>query len=56
MANEFASTANSSGLLKNVYSDEEPLEISLKKRREALLAGKGMADLDKQDPQTETKL
>ena len=49
MANEFASTENSGGLLKNSYEGADSLGESLKRKREALMAGKGMLDLDKQD-------
>lgn len=55
MANEFASTQNSAGLLKNAYGDDDTLSESLKKRREALMAGKGMLDLDKQDSEVKVE-
>ena len=56
MANEFASTQNSGGLLKNSYEGSDSLGESLKKRRESLMASKGMLDLDKQptEPNTES--
>lgn len=43
MANEFASTLNSPGLLKNEYDSGDTLGDALKRKREALLATKGMS-------------
>lgn len=43
--NEFQGIESGSGLLKNAYEQSaDPLEISLKKRREKLMEGKGMKD------------
>jgi len=53
MANEFASTQNSGGLLKNVYDGGESLSEALKRKREALMATKGMLDLDKQSSESD---
>lgn len=55
MANEFASTLNSPGLLKNAYDEGDSLSESLKRKREALMATKGMLDLDKQDSEVKPK-
>jgi hypothetical protein len=51
--NDFATT-QTSGLLKTNYDQgADPLEISLKKRREALMVSKNMLDPDKQSVEPE---